>query len=59
MSKKKGEGSKYLLIHCGIFGNSAFDWFDDLDAARRRFAAYKELGMTTSASGIYLKVEDG
>lgn len=58
MSKKKGDGPRYLLIHSGVLGNCQFTWFDDLEAARRKHAAYKELGMTTSMSGIYQKVED-
>ena len=58
MSKKKGDGLRYLLIHSGVLGNCQFTWFDDLEAARRRHAAYKELGMATGVAGIYLKVED-
>ncbi len=56
MSKKKGDSPRYLLIHTGLFGNSMFTWFDDLEAARRKHAAYKELGMVGAYSGIYQEV---
>jgi len=58
MSKKKGVGPRYLLIHSGVLGNCQFTWFDDLEAARRKHAAYEELGMTISMSGIYQKVSE-
>lgn len=58
VSKKKGDTKTYLLIHSGLLGCQQFTWFDDLDAARRRLSAYKELGMVTTLTGIYLKVDE-
>lgn len=52
------DAPRYLLVHSGIFGNCQFTWFDDLDEARRKHAAYKELGMVMSMSGVYQKVEE-